>query len=386
MKVLLITKTLAEFANIQGKIREIAKLGINLTVVSPPRWAGNENEIRGVRPEGYELLLSECCFSRTKSVRAGNHLHFYPDISSIIGREKWDLVHIDEEPFNLATYHVLAVCCRYGARAIFTTWQNLSKKYPLPFGFFERYVYQNAAGAIAGSAEALDILIRRGFRAFSVRIPQLGVDPTIFRRQGPSALRQTLASSSAFVVGFVGRIHPSKGLYTLVRSFSALPKNTVLVLAGRGPYRAELERLVLDLGLAGRVRWMPWVNSGNVTEYMNALDVLVLPSRTYRTWKEQFGRVLVEAMSCETCVIGSDSGDIPNVIGNAGLIFPEGDEISLTERLHQLLEDRSLREDLSRRGRQRVLEHFTYAKIAGDTVKFYQKICNGVGTSSKVSA
>jgi len=95
------------------------------------------------------------------------------------------------------------------------------------------------------------------------------------------------------------------------------------VLVGGGPERSKLEALAQGLGISARVRWEPWVDSCDVAEYMNAFDVLVLPSRTRRNWKEQFGRVLVEAMACETCVVGSDSGEIPNVVGDTGLIFHE---------------------------------------------------------------
>jgi len=377
VKVLIITRTLAEFANLQGKIREISRLGVELTVVSPARWAGRDCELKNVRPDGYEFLVCRCWFSGTTSVRLGNHLHLYPGISSIIGREKWDLVHIDEEPFNLATYHALRMCRRYRARAVFSTWQNLMKRYPPPFNLFEKYVHENASGAIAGNGEGLELLRRRGFRRPAACIPQLGVDPTFFRKQDANGQREKLVPSGSFVVGFVGRIHREKGLDTLVRAIALLPKSSVLVLVGRGPYRAELEGLIGALGLSERVHWAPWVNSKEVPQYMSAFDVLVLPSRTCRNWKEQFGRVLVEAMASETCVVGSDSGEIPNVVGDAGLIFHEGDERELAERLRQLMDSPSLCDTLRHRGRQRVLEHFTYAKIAADTVNFYRSICSG---------
>ncbi len=382
MKLLLITKTLAEFGNIQGKIREISKLGIGLTVVSPARWSGRKSEIQSVKPEGYDLLMCRCWFSGTASVRIANHLYLYPGISSIIGREKWDLIHLDEEPFNLATYHALRRCSNH--RAVFTTWQNLMKRYPPPFDLFERYVYQNAAGAIAGNVESLDLLRKRGFCKPAVHIPQLGVDPTIFCKQDSSALRRKLALDSSFVVGFIGRLHREKGVDTLIRAFAMLPVSSVLVLVGRGPHRPELEALIEHFGLAKRIRWVPWVDSRDVAEYMNAIDVLVLPSRTRRNWKEQFGRVLVEAMACETCVIGSNSGEIPRVVGDAGMIFHEGDERELADRLQQIMDSPLLRETLGRRGRQRVLEQFTYAKIAAETVRFYRDICSAQTESAGV--
>jgi len=375
MKVLMITRTLAEFANQQGKIREIAKQGVDLTVVSPPCWAGSDREVRRVKPDGYTFQLHACWFSGTNLARLGNHCHFYPDIASLIVRDKWDLVHIDEEPFNLATFHALRACCRYGVKALFSTWQNMMKTYPPPFNLFERYTFDNVAGAIAGNQEALDILRRKGFCKLAGHIPLLGVDPIMFRRQDSSGLRQKLALDGSFVVGFIGRIHIEKGLDTLVRAFATLPKNSALVLVGRGSYRAKLERLIEALGFSKRVRWLRWVNSHEVPEYINAFDTLVLPSRTRWNWKEQFGRVLVEAMACEICVVGSDSGEIPNVIGDAGLVFHEGDERQLGERLRSLMESPSMRATLARRGRQRVLQNFTYTRIAGDAVNFYRHVC-----------
>lgn len=383
MKVLMITRTLAEFANQQGKIREIAKQGINLTVVSPPRWAGSDREVRRVKPDGYKFQLHPCWFSGTNLVRLGNHCHLYSGIASLIAGDKWDLVHIDEEPFNLATFHALRGCCRYGVKAVFSTWQNLMKTYPPPFNLFERYVFDNVAGAIAGNQAALDMLRRKGFCKLATRIPLLGVDPIMFRRQNSSELRKKLDVDSSFVVGFIGRIHIQKGLDTLVRAFATLPKSSVLVLVGRGSYRARLERLIEALGLSKRVRWLPWVHSHEVPEYVNAFDALVLPSRTRWNCKEQFGRVLVEAMACEICVVGSDSGEIPNVIGDAGLVFHEGDERQLAECLRNLMDSTSLRETLARLGRHRVLQNFTYAKIAEDLVHFYRQVCFGANEPVK---
>jgi glycosyltransferase involved in cell wall biosynthesis len=104
------------------------------------------------------------------------------------------------------------------------------------------------------------------------------------------------------------------------------------------------------------------------------MDCLVLPSRTTRKWKEQFGRVLIEAMACEVPVIGSDSGEIPNVIGDCGLIFREGDVDDLSSKLELLINDYDLRVELAERGRQRVLNNFTQEKVAKETYKIYQKM------------
>ena len=378
MKLLMITRTLAEFASIQGELAAISKLGIDQTVASPRQWAGRGSELQRVKPDGFELLLTSCWFSGTTSVRLGNHFHFYSSIADVIGGEKWDLVHIDEEPFNMATFHALRACRKRGVPAVFTTWQNLNKWYPPPFNFFEKYVFENAAGAIPGSKECLDILRLRGYRGPATEIGH-GLDPAVFRKRDASRLRRNLAPEGSFIVGFMGRIHQEKGLDTLVKALARLPKNAVLLLVGRGPYREELESVTRRLQVQERVSWLPWVHSDEVVEYMNAFDVLALPSRTRRNWKEQFGRVLIEAMACETCVVGSDSGEIPNVIGDPTLVFHEGNEQELADGLRGLMDDPARRVALGRLGRQRVLEHFTYAKVARDRAEFYRQIGSRVG-------
>jgi len=102
--------------------------------------------------------------------------------------------------------------------------------------------------------------------------------------------------------------------------------------------------------------------------------VLVVPSRTRPNWKEQFGRVIVEAMACGVPVIGSSSGAIPDVIGDAGLIVPEGDRAALAGALRGLMSDPDRRRDLAERGRARVLARYTQAQVAAQTVDVYRSM------------
>ena len=93
--------------------------------------------------------------------------------------------------------------------------------------------------------------------------------------------------------------------------------------------------------------------------------------RDSSNWKEQFGRVLIEAMSCGVPVLGSGSGEIPHVIGDAGLIFPEGDVATLRIAIARIATAPALRADLARRGRARILAEFTQAAIARRHVAVY---------------
>ena len=84
--------------------------------------------------------------------------------------------------------------------------------------------------------------------------------------------------------------------------------------------------------------------------------------------------MLIEAMACEVPVVGSDSGEIPHVIGDAGLVVREGDSADLRYALQRLLAAPSLCRDLGRRGRARVLRQFTHASVATQTIDVYRQV------------
>jgi len=160
----------------------------------------------------------------------------------------------------------------------------------------------------------------------------------------------------------------------VIEAVASMGTDARLVLIGAGPMKAEIEQRAAALGMAGRLEIVPGVPSKEMPAIYNGLDVLVLPSRTRPNWKEQFGRALVEAMACEVPVVGSDSGEIPNVIGDAGLVFPEGDVAALTGHLRRLQDSQDMRRDLGRRGRARVLDRFTQARVAEQTYQLYRQI------------
>jgi len=172
-------------------------------------------------------------------------------------------------------------------------------------------------------------------------------------------------------VGFAGRLVEEKGADLLLDAVAGMPGVRVEIL-GSGPMRPVLERQAALPALSGRVAFLGTLPSPRMPEFYHRLDVLVLPSRSRPNWIEQFGRVLVEAMACGVPVVGSTCGEIPHVIGDAGLIFPEGDVEALRECLERLRADASLRAELARRGRERVLAQFTQAQVAAQTVEVYR--------------
>ncbi len=347
----------------QRKLEEIARLGVELTVVVPPGW----RDERGWMPlergftTGYQLLVTPMRFN-------GNfHLHYYPQLGQIIRQVRPELVHVDEEPYNLATWHAVRQSVHAGARTLFFTWQNLLRRYPPPFNWLEREVYARCPWAIAGNAQAVEVLRAKGYRGQVAVIPQFGVDPALFERG-------VAPNGSPFVIGYAGRLVPEKGIDDLLRAVAGLEGVWRLCVLGNGPQRERLITLAQTLGIAERVQWQPHVPTTQMPTHLRGFHALVLPSRTQPNWKEQFGRVLIEAMACGVPVVGSDCGEIPNVIGDAGLVFREGDVDALREQLRRLMNEPVLWQTLSERGYERVRSRFTQAHVACETVNVYRRL------------
>lgn len=347
------------------KLEEMAATGrVELTLVVPPYWkaGGKKAVLEPGCSRGYQMIVEN------PVLNGHHHLHFYPHLADHVARLKPDLLHIDEEPYDFVTFHALRVAGRAGVKALFFTWQNIYRRFPPPFSFFEGYALRHSHGAIAGNREAADILRRKGFQGHLFEIPQFGVDLAPLRAKEPS---------SSFRIGYVGRLVKEKGLFTLLKAVAGLDGQWELRLLGGGPLRLQIEATSQSLGVGDKVRLMAGVPSAEVPSFLGHLDVLVLPSLTTRRWKEQFGRVLTEAMACGVSVVGSDSGEIPNVIGEAGLVFHEGDMEGLRSQLRRLMEDAGLRERLRALGRERVEAHYTHRRIAERTLEAYDKIING---------
>ncbi|HET92076.1 MAG TPA: glycosyltransferase family 4 protein [Chloroflexi bacterium] len=365
MRVLMVSKACLVGAY-QRKLEEIARFpDVELMVVVPPSWRDGSQWIQLERAHtvGYQLVVEPILFN-------GNfHLHVYPHLGRRLRAFGPDVVHIDEEPYNLATGHALWLARRVGARSLWFTWQNLNRRYPFPFRWIEQYTMRHADCGVAGSTGAAAVWREKGFTGPLAIIPQFGVDPKVFTPR-PGG-RDT---GRGFVVGYVGRLVPEKGVDVLIRAVAGLGGTWRLVIVGAGPERERLEAQVRRLGLEDRVVFEGAIASVRMPALYRELDVLVLPSRSRPNWVEQFGRVLIEAMACGVPVVGSDCGEIPTVIGDAGLVFAEGDAAALQQCLARLVRDLDLWADLSRRGRERVQTSFTQAQVAVQTVAVYREL------------
>ncbi len=375
--VLMLSKALVVGAY-QKKAEEIARFeDVDLTVVVPPAW-GN-TPLERAHTKGYNLVVSDIAFN-------GNfHLHYYPKLKQIVAQTQPDIIHIDEEPYNLATFQAMKLAQKIGAKTLVFTWQNLKRRYPPPFSWLEKYVLRHTDALLVGNAGAAEVWPAKGYRGLMRQIPQFGVDPNIFYRHQrvkrvskPGVVLRRSArrpSQPTLSIGYVGRLVPEKGIDLLLEAAAKLKGPWEMKILGSGPDRSRLEKMAQWLGLGNnRISFDQQIPSTHMPNYLSGLDALVLPSLTQSNWKEQFGRVLIEAMACEVVTVGARSGAIPEVIGQAGLLFDEGNSEDLAAQLQRLLDDVPLRQKLRQAGRQRVLNNYTHAAIARHTVEVYKQI------------
>jgi glycosyltransferase involved in cell wall biosynthesis len=202
-----------------------------------------------------------------------------------------------------------------------------------------------------------DVLEGKQSRATQTICP-LPVDASVYFPR-PEAASPFSRQTGEPAIGYVGRLVESKGLATLAK---ALEKLTDLAwhfhVIGTGEYRATFQRLLAEAGIAGRVTFHGFTPHLKTPEYLSAFDLLVVPSETQPNWKEQFGRVVVEAMACGTPVVGSDSGEIPVLIraSGGGIVFPERDVTALADAIRRLITQPDLQRQLAEKGRKWVGE------------------------------
>ncbi len=370
------------------KLRELAQLSpdIEVTIVVPKTWRPggvmkNTIETQPVN-EGNFRVVPLTNYSQNNQAL----LSFGPELMTLMREFRPDVIQVEQGVKSLAYAQMITLNKLLGLKAkmLFFTWWNLPYETKFPLAQLERYNLNNSSGIVVGNTDGYNVLRDRGYNGPMRIMPQLGVDEQLFQAQAqPEIAAQHGIQPEDFVIGFVGRFVPEKGLKTLFHAAAKLENpNWKMLLLGRGPMQAELQALARELGFADRLIQIESVPHADVYRYINLMSVLLLPSETtdeFKTltasgWKEQFGHVIIEAMACRVPVIGSDSGEIPNVIDDAGLVFPEGDVAQLTDRLTQLITDPDFAQAIGQKGYQRAMVKYTNRALAKDLLEFYRSI------------
>ncbi|MGM0386739.1 MAG: glycosyltransferase, partial [Actinomycetota bacterium] len=303
--------------------RALSRLGHDVRLLSARRW-DEGGAVVELRPRTGEPVEGVATIGRHPAL----FLYDPRPLWRVLG-ERWDVIDLHEEPFALATAEILALRALRRQRAPYVLYsaQNIEKRYPVPFRWFERWALRGAAGLSVCNREAGEICVRKGFPGAPRTIP-LGIDLARFTPGTPRpADRQ-----GRVVAGYAGRLAPHKGVDVLLDAVERDERLT-LRLAGGGPSEQALRSRVAELGVADRVEFLGFLPEEDLPVFYRAVDVLAVPSLPTATWLEQFGRVAVEAMASGTPVVASDSGALPDVVGGAGVLVPPGDAAGLRSAL-----------------------------------------------------
>ena len=258
----------------------------------------------------------------------------------------------------------------------------------------EATAYANADGVIAVSAAMKeDVQNLYGVNPDRVRVIHNGIDPVEYsRRPSPGTLRRLGVNPDRPIVLFVGRITRQKGILHLVRAIPRLASGVQVVLCAGAPdtpeIGAEMASLVEQARLdsAADIIWLPEMlpRADTIALYSHA-DVFVCPS-VY----EPFGIINLEAMSCGAPVVASAVGGIPEIVvdGETGTLVrfnaspedapepadPAAFQRDLADAVNDLLDDESRRLRMAAAARERVLEQFSWERIAEQTLAFYDEV------------
>jgi glycosyltransferase involved in cell wall biosynthesis len=281
-----------------------------------------------------------------------------------------DLLHIEEEPWTQPASTSLRLARRLGIRTVLSTAESLPGGYGLRQRFRRDRSLRQAHGIIGANRLALAIATKRRPSTPHLTLPLIGVTPPT-----PSPR----LSHPGFAIGFVGRLVPERGLDLLFRACVALTGKWSLTIIGTGPSQEELEALAERLGISARISWLGPLPRDAVDQIWPRLDCVVFPARTTPRWVASAARGALNAMANGVTVVATDSGVLPEIVGDTGRIVPEEDVPALAAALQELYADRTECERLGAAGRRRLLEEFSDDAVARKTLAFWRSLTPASG-------
>ena len=349
--------------NNQRRIEELVKFGdLDITLLTPKWW--NEESRKVYLEKDYDKDYA--IYSGQTLFTGHNAFSFYiTSLYRLLFRIKPDIIDIYEEPWSLTTFQTILFKRLFlrKSKVMFYSAQNINKKYPFPFNLIERFTFNNADYCYPCSKGVAEVLKDKGYKG-KIKVVPLGLDIGEMEKE----------KSDVFTIGFVGRLVEEKGVFDLLDAAGRLDFDYRLLFVGDGPLRNQLIIRAKGKGIADKVDVVGAVPRDRILDYYKKMDVLVAPSKTTKRWKEQFGRMIVEAFAYGVPVIGSDSGSIPEVMAGCGLVFKEGNIVDLKEKIIEIYKDEGLRKDLIEKGKEYTKNNYTWSKVVNMVHDIYKDI------------
>lgn len=354
----------------RGKLRALEGMGCAVALAVPADWPAGGPQVDWGSDGGIKVAPVQ--------VRGGDDpatLRWRGSgLTRLLTDFRPDVVQVEGEPW----WPITARALRLSEKLKIPTVLVASTSIASPLGFSERLrrnrSLRSARGFIGINRLALDLLLRDRPSVPHAVIPLHGVSVPV---QG----RPRIARGS-FDIGFIGRLVPERGVDLLIRATARLRGDWSLTVVGTGPAQQELEALAEKVGIGSRVRWLGGMPRHWLESVWPTLDCVVLPARTTQRWVEPVGQALLDAMAQGLPVVGTESGVLPEIIGDSGIVVAEDDPDVLglaLERL-QTMPDEQAR--LGAAGRRRVMAEYVDDAIARKTLAFWRQVAVATAAGS----
>lgn len=280
-------------------------------------------------------------------------------------------------------YPYTAQAVKTGIPTIVTEWENIPFNFEqLPYRKIKKYNRQHVAHFVAITEKAKEALKLEGVDAERISVIPAGIDCDHFKPKEKDfrIIERFNLSMDTRKVLFVGRLVPEKGIFILLKAFASLIKKTgdvELLIVGSGSEKTKIEiaRHLAALRIGDKVKFLGSIKYREMPEIHNLADIFCLPSLETKTWAEQFGYSMVEAMSCGKPVVSTWTGAIPEVVKHreTGILVKPNDSNELCFALEELLVNNQERHAYGGNAREWVLKRFEANDIANQLADIYRK-------------
>lgn len=284
--------------------------------------------------------------------------YFFKNTFKNIRRYKPEIIYVDNDPISVQVLLIGLWSKLYGIKLVCLTCENIeiSLKQKLKTKSLKKVLLALMKLSLAKLTKHLvkhvftinnsgtTIYASLGYKSVS-KIP-LGFDSSIFNINAKDriAIRSKLKiDDDTPIISYIGRITFEKGIHVLLKSLSMIKTyDWVFMLdefkSTKTSYHTQIKKLIKDFGLENKVIYID-AKHLEISKYMNAADLVIIPSISTEEWIEQYGRVAPEAMACGKLLIASDTGALPDLIGDSGILVKENDELQLKDAILSVLDN-----------------------------------------------
>jgi len=356
----------------------------------PDFWKARGGKVIFYGLKEKNIFLTKTFFHHSHYPLIGGLLKgWMPAFPLILLKLKWSknikLVYSCSEPALLATLYNGFWTRVFGMKYVSYSWENLpyEKRHSGKKGLLRKFILQLSLffcdGLICGNKKSLDIH-KQYMRSKPITLfPMNGLDPDFFKPQNSPKTFRNINLQNKIVFSFAGMIAKRKGIYNII---NALPivlerlSSIHLIIAGSGEDEAGVKDQIEKLNILKYITWVPWVDHNELVKILAVSNVFLYPSIPYQGWEEQFGYAMVEASFMELPIISTRSGSIEEVVlnGKTGILVPPNDTKALAEAMIYLGQDKNLREQLGKAGRDHALVNFSNEVIANKFYVFFSSL------------